>query len=87
MQKEWRIAPENDDLLLKHGRLFCNWRYICGGRFCLADIRMFVLYRSVSDTQKIKTLQWKMKILPLTNDDFDDFVTASSRVLTVSRYV
>ena len=27
MRKEWRIAPENDDFLLKHGHLFCNSRY------------------------------------------------------------
>ena len=27
MHKEWRIAPENDDFLLKHCRIFCNSRY------------------------------------------------------------
>ena len=27
MQIKWRIAPENDDVLLKNGRLFCKSRY------------------------------------------------------------
>ena len=28
MQKEWRIAPENDDFALRNGHLFCNSRHM-----------------------------------------------------------
>ena len=36
-QKDWRIAPENDDFLLKNGHLLCNSQRPGGGAEAMGD--------------------------------------------------
>ena len=52
MQREWRIAPENDDFVFEHGQhFFCNSRYMLKSSILFGDLRyktMFgVMYSAV----------------------------------------